>query len=153
MSAEDCVVVLTARGLERMLSEGGSGDWKLDARRAKRCRYVVCVQNRNDGDWGDATAEHHHAFVVGKLSGVSQSGDDRWQLEFNEYAEIDFEDAWPGNRNPVYYTTLEDFGIDESALKFKSYTPRETLTIPEAKIRLAATLGVKPENIEITVKA
>ena len=136
-----------------MLSEGGSGDWKLDARRAKRCKYVVCIQNQNDGDWGDATAEHHHAFVVGKLSGVSQSGDDRWKLEFSEYAEIDREDAWPGNRNPVYYSNLADLEIDEHGLRWDKYTPVVSLTIPEAKARLAATLGVKPENIEIIVKA
>lgn len=37
---ENTVCVLTARGFETILSEGGSQAWVLDANRARKCEYV-----------------------------------------------------------------------------------------------------------------
>ena len=80
---------------------------------ARRFQYCVCVQNRNNGHWGGADQEHHHAFFVGRISAVVPSPErpDRYLVEFSEYAVIDWPNAWPGLRNPVRYGTLEEFGV------------------------------------------
>lgn len=168
---ENAVCVLTARGIETMLAEGGSQAWVLDAKRARKCEYVICVQNRalND-DWGTATAPHHAAFLVGRLKDVARSTESgcefRWILRFSEYAEINVADAWPGNRNPILYTDLASFGIDVDTLKFnpmpvieaphnvvKPASPSaKPMTLAEAKEGLAAAFGVTPADIEITVR-
>lgn len=163
------VCVLTARGIEKILAEGGSQAWVLDARRARQCEYVVCVQNRGfTDDWGHVSAPHHTAFIVGRLKDVvrskEQDSESRWILAFSEYAEIDVANAWPGNRNPVLYTDLKSLGIEADVLQFQPMPEQETepnikskekngpLTIAEAKVGLALTFGVEPSNIEITVR-
>ncbi len=168
---EDAVCVLTENGLETILEEGGSQAWVLDAKRARQCSYVVCIQNRSSvRNLGKATAEHHTAFMVGKLDKVSHSRDPgnekRWHLGFSAYAELDVPDAWPGFRNPVFYANFsEHFQIDISALDFHpmpkaeesasvpATSPRAAgLTIAEAKAGLAQTFGVQPSDIEITIR-
>jgi hypothetical protein len=160
------ICVFTARGRDRILSEGGSKAWVLDHMRAARIAYVVCVQNRGfSDDWGEASAPAHAAFLVGKLESVVEvpnesSNKSRFLLTFSEYAELDNRPGvWPGYRNPVWYTTLEELKIDVSTLKFKpmpkpsSVDAEEApLTIGEAKRRLALTFGVEPSDIEITVR-
>lgn len=167
MDKTSVVCVLTARGIEKILAEGGSQAWVLDAKRARGCQYVVCVQNRGFADdWGHVSAPHHTAFVVGKLKDVVRSTEDdsenRWRLVFSEYAEIDVENAWPGNRNPVLYTNLEQFGLKLDELEFQPMPEQEPvpevkrqvrpLTMAEAKAGLAQTFGVEPSDIEITVR-
>ena len=167
MDKNSAVCVLTARGIEKILEEGGSQAWVLDAKRARGCQYVVCIQNRGfTDDWGHVSAPHHTAFVVGKLKEVVRSKEDdcenRWRLVFSEYAEIDVENAWPGNRNPVLYTDLEQFGIKLDELEFHPMPEQEPLpeakrqvgplTMAEAKAGLAQTFGVEPSDIEITVR-
>lgn len=122
-------------------------------------------------DWGTASAAHHEAFIVGRLKDVVAATDPdcegRWKLAFNEYAEITAPNAWPGNRNPVFYTDLDSFltnlGADPSALKFEPMPVTDVpsspvnqakpLTLAEAKEGLATMFGVKPANIEITIRA
>lgn len=161
------ICVLTARGIQRILAEGGSQAWVLDAKRARTCEYVVCVQNHGFADdWGHVSAPHHTAFIVGHLKEVAPSieenSENRWILRFSEYAEVDIPDAWPGYRNPVLYTDLERFGIDLSTLNFQPMpepapvaAPQkkvQPLSIAEAKEGLALTFGVSPANIEIVVR-
>lgn len=169
---ENTVCVLTARGIEALLNEGGSQAWVLDARRARKCEYVICIQNTAlQDDWGTASAAHHEAFIVGRLKDVVAATDPgcegRWKLTFSEYAEIAAPNAWPGNRNPVFYTDLDsfltNFGINPSSLKFEPMPVIEALTEPmkaaksltlaEAKEGLAVTFGVKPTDIEIIIRA
>jgi len=168
ISSENVVCVLTARGIERILAEGGSQAWVLDAKRAKACEYVVCIQNRGfTDDWGDVSAPHHTAFIIGRLKDVVRSTEDgsgnRWRLVFSEYAEIDIADAWPGYRNPVFYTNPESIGVDISALNFQPMPELEPpvgvtagkagpLTIAEAKEGLALAFGVAASDIEITIR-
>lgn len=161
------ICVLTARGINRILAEGGSQAWVLDAKRARTSEYVVCVQNHGFADdWGRVSAPHHSAFLVGRLKDVvasqEEDSENRWILRFSEYAEVDVPDAWPGFRNPVLYTDLERFGIDVSTLKFQPMPEQSTvpaperkfqsLTMVEAKEGLALTFGVSPANIEIIVR-
>jgi hypothetical protein len=173
MSATPCLVVLTARGVDRLLSEGGTQAWRLKPDNVKRLDFCVCVQNRQNGLWGGADQPHHTAFMVGRISDVvpSPEGEGRYLVEFSEYARIEFQNAWPGLRNPVRYASLEDFGItDPEALSWHpmpvgvapkagaSVSPDEDrdgpgpLTIAEAKAGLALGLGVPETSIEITVR-
>lgn len=164
------IFVLTGRGIEKMLAEGGSQAWTIDANRAKECEYVVCIQNHKQ-DYFEAmqfSAPHHTAFLVGKLAGIAipDPGNDdkgtRKKLVFSEYAEIDLADKWPGYRNPVFYGDLEEFGIDVAALRFQPMPvqhpvapavdePRP-LTIAQAKAGLALSFGVMPSDIEIVIR-
>lgn len=164
-----CVVVLTARGKSRILREGGSQAWRLNAHHAGKCSYVVCVQNRNKS-WGQPEAKHHTAFLIGKISSISQSQEEgsqgRWIINISEYADISIPNVWDGNRNPVAYRTLEELNIDLENLQFnkleqepnvleQANKPKEKelekISIPEAKRLLANYFDVPQENISITI--
>lgn len=169
-----CLVVLTARGPARLLAEQGTQAWRLKPGNALRLEYCVCVQNRNNGHWGGADQEHHHAFMVGRISGVVPSPEgrpERYLVKFSEYARINYPNAWPGLRNPVRYATLEEFGItDPNALTWNPMPAAQAaeapaiaaqdedrdgpgpLTIPEAKAGLALGLGVPESAIEISIR-
>ena len=168
-----CLVVLTARGPARLLAERGTQAWRLNPAHVKSLEYCICVQNRNNGHWGGADQEHHHAFMVGRISEVVLSPETpkRYLVVFSEYARIDSPKAWPGLRNPVRYSNLEEFGIaDPDALEWHPMpnalqatsilTPGQDedqdgpgpLTMAEAKAGLALGLGVPESAIEIIVK-
>jgi len=175
---EEAIVVFTARSPERIIREGGSQAWVLNAARAKQCKWLVCTQNRNnrDHEFSDATQPHGAAFLLGKVSGVmkteeeSEDGRQRWLVTISKYALINVPEFWEHDRNPVRYFSrfdLEKKGIDFAAVEFKEVqanskieTAKETfdsgavssLTIAEARIGLAKTFGVKPEAIEITIR-
>lgn len=172
MSTEDTVVVFTARSPERIIREGGSQAWVLNVTRAKACTYLVCTQNRHnpDHDFEDATEPHGAGFLIGKISRIAPSAEhpdgERWIVGISEYARIEKPDLWQGWRNPVRYTSLSDLGIDPKKLKWQpapaaervatppvaAAVPVARLTIEEAKKALAATFGVKPDAIEITIR-
>ena len=71
---------------------------------------------------------------------------------------------WNGQRNPVAYGSLTDLGIDPNELHFELMpeAPPATapsplaapapLTIAQAKEALAATYGVQPQSVEITIR-
>lgn len=172
----DTILVFTARSPERIVREGGSKAWVLNVGRAKHCTYLVCAQNRHNPnyDFEDATEPHGAGFLVGKISKITRSPEDgredRWLIGISEYARIDKPGLWTGLRNPVRYTSLTDLGIDQKKLKWQAMptddagttpassarasatSPLAGLTISEAKKALAATFGVKPEAIEITIR-
>ena len=161
------VCVLTGRGVEMMLEQGGSQAWVIDANRVRECEYVVCIQNHHQDYFpkNQLSAPHHTAFMVGKLVGTATpdpENDDkgnRKKLVFSEYAEIDLADKWPGYRNPVFYSTLEDVGIELASLKFQpmplqvpAADKSQSMTIAQAKEGLALSFGVTPDAIEIVVR-
>lgn len=172
------VVVFTNRGLDRLLQEGGSQAWKLDPDRVRKLNYIVCVQNRNDGDWGQPTNDQGEGFLVGKISGVEVNTDDpsnnRYIIRFDQYAKISVPDMWEklgGLRNPVrYLDDLENY-IEVNALEWKPVqsphsgessvaapsspsAARETrgLDIADAKKALAAFYRVPETAIEIVIR-
>jgi hypothetical protein len=164
------IFVLTGRGIETMLAEGGSQAWTIDANRARDCEYVVCIQNHKQDyfDPKQLSAPHHTAFLVGKLACITAADPDcddkgnRKKLVFSEFAEIDFPDSWPGNRNPVFYSALEDMNIDVAKLNFQPMPIQEPavpaadkpqpLTIPQAKAGLALNFGIAPADIDIVIR-
>jgi hypothetical protein len=115
------VVTFTARPIEWILRDGGSRDWRLNEERARQHEYLVCTQNRHNADFGAPTAAHGAAFLIGRISDVVQSPErhDRWLIKISEYVECDLPNIWAKSghlRYPVWYTTLEELGIDLSAL-------------------------------------
>ncbi len=118
-NTENTIAVFTAKNLDSILAEGGSGVWKLDPARARKCTYVVCTQNAHNAEaYADATEPHGSAFLVGKISRIIPV-DDRWRIEFSEYAAINQPEVWGGgHRNPVRYTTLDDLGVELDGVKW-----------------------------------
>lgn len=173
-SPEDTLVVFTARSPERIVRDGGSQSWVLNAVRAKNCQWLVCTQNRHNGDpaYADPTEPHGAGFLVGKVSGIrpSQEADceDRWTIAISEFARIDIPGLWDHGRNPVRYTSLAALGIKPSELRWERMpevpaavqpplrasppAKASSMTIAEAKKALAATFGVSPEAVEITIR-
>jgi len=179
MRSENAVVVFTARSPDRIIQEGGSQAWVLNPARARNCEFLVCTQNRYnpDHEFSDATEEHGAAFLIARISGVCPSPEGRegrWLIEISEFARINKPNVWHHWRNPVRYTSLSELGIDLADVKFEPMPNSETrpskrepappreavaaawppamLTIPEAKKALAATFGVNPDAVEITIR-
>ena len=164
------LVVFTARGKETILAEGGSQAWSLNPANARKCEYVICVQNRGfKDDWGSASAPHKTAFLIGKISAIvpstEQGSEGRFMIQISDFSEINIPDSWDGLRNPVHYSTLDKFIIDISNVDFHpvvkatvmevTHSTQEDsapMTIEAAKKRLAATFGVSPSNIDITIR-
>jgi hypothetical protein len=175
-----CVAVFTARSPQRILQEGGSAAWALDAARVRALPFLVCIQNKNnpDRDFSDASEPHGSAYLVCRISDVIPSPEDpnsgRWMIRISEYSTVQNpKNVWQGWRNPVKYGALEDFDIDVSKLVFHSVNeiqkdlgppPRQPIapaaddggtapiSIVAAKRGLAAFYGVPPEAIEIVIR-
>ena len=141
----------TENSLEDILDHGGDYDWVLDQDRAKKCQYLVCCSSQG--------ANRKSSFLVGKISGVDftytrESSKNSYLVRISEYAEISIPDSWPGNQNPVRYTSLEELNIDLASLKFQkiSKSVSASFTIAQAKTGLAKHYGVSEDSIEITIK-
>ena len=141
----------TENSLEDILDRGGDYDWVLDQDRAKKCQYLVCCSSQG--------ANRKSSFLVGKISGVDftytrESSKNSYLVRISEYAEINIPDSWPGNQNPVRYTSLEELNIDLASLKFQkiSKSVSASFTIAQAKTGLAKHYGVSEDSIEITIK-
>jgi hypothetical protein len=170
--SDEAIMVFTARSPERIIEEGGSQAWVLNAARAKQCKWLICTQNRHNPnhEFSDATQPHGSAFLLGRIAGIQSqydsSGGRRWSIAISEFARIDCPGAWDHGRNPVRYTSLKETGIGLDGLEFEPIPSRAevrptkplstalpaVMTIAQAKAVLAATFGVKPDAIEITIR-
>lgn len=166
---DTCIVVLTAKSVERILREGGTSSWRLDRNHARQCQFAVCTRNAN-ADWVEGPETHHSAFLIGKVSEVTFSPEsrDRFLVLFSEFARLDIPNVWKGDRNPVKYATLSELGIDPAALDWEAMPERNLaayegavagapagaipLTMAAAKQGLALTFGVSPEAVQITIR-
>jgi hypothetical protein len=161
----DVIAVFTSKSLETIFSEGGSGFWKADPARIERCQYVICVRNAHSG-WSEDQKIHSCAFLIGRnLKANHDPESERYVIAFEEYAEIEILNFWKGQRNPVAYLSSEEIealgkSLDLTALTFKPFPTEKIvearvkpLTIIEAKKGIAESLGISPENIEITIRA
>jgi hypothetical protein len=170
MAKEDqAIVVFTADTLDSILRQGGSGDWVVSAKKADSCKYIVCCRkpnwsNRKEGIPGGA------AFLIGRVAGLRERPDSgngrdqmRYLIQMAEYAVLEKPGVWKDRvRNPVAYSALDDLQIDLRGLKFKPMpagaettnesTSAKQMTIADAKNGLAATFGVSPDDIEITIR-
>ena len=141
----------TENSLDDIRNRGGDYDWALNPDRAKKCKYLVCTSSQG--------ANQKSSFMVGKISGAeftyaNEKGKKRYLVTISEYALINIPDSWPGNQNPVRYTSLEDLGIDLNSLKFEKISKSEptSFTISQAKAGLAKNYKVSEDNIEIIIK-
>jgi hypothetical protein len=178
--SKEIAIVFTAKSIERIIREGGTSAWRLDRNHARRCIYAVCTRNAHS-PWVEGQEAHHAAFVVGKISDVvpcrptpenEEAPENRFLIEFSEFARVDIPGVWAGDRNPVKYRSAEDLDIDFSTLKWEPMpepqsalapvveTPSAAqpkaalgpLTMADAKKGLALTFNVPPEAIEITIR-
>jgi hypothetical protein len=163
----DVVALFTTKSAQACLDVGGTQSWALNPENAKSCRYAVLFRNP-DTDWGGKEL-HHTAFMIGRISPVIPSTErpGRWMLTFDEYALIEKAEVWKDWRNPVRYTTLAKLGISLAEIKFSPMPKRaeaETtslsqtgtpakIDIDSAKRGLAAYYNVRPEAVEITIRA
>ena len=173
--ANQAVVVFTFKSAERILSDGGTSSWRLNRNHARKCAFAVCTRNANglDDRGPEGPEPHQAAFLIGKVAGVVASRENslRYLIQFSEYALVNIQETWKGDRNPVRYGPLEEFGIDVSTLEWKPMPsqaqPRDAtpegdhrlvdtsirpLSMDMAKKGLALTFGVRPEAIEITIR-
>ncbi len=174
--AHDATVVFTAKSTARILREGGTSAWRLDRNHARQRPYVICTRNAN-AHWVEGQEAHRSAFLVGKVRNVlpceptvenEESFKHRFLIQFSEFARISLPEVWSkGDRNPVKYMSLEDFGLDPSQLAWEempvlthadehqlgtgslAVTP---LSIAEAKRGLALAFNVAPSSVEITIR-
>ena len=164
---DSAITVFTAHTLNKILSEGGSGTWVLDPKRANKFKYLVCYRKPSWENRGDGTTERV-PFLIGIIKSFADRsrGDERGQrrffIELSTYAIItDGKPHHDSRRNPVAYSSLHELGLDIQTLTFKELSalePRrpaafeQPLTISEAKRALAKTFGVRPEDVEITIR-
>jgi hypothetical protein len=162
-------VVLTSETVEHILSHGGTGNWVLSPKKAGTCKYVICCRkvawnNKKEG------IAHRAAFLIGLIAALRKQPDSendrnqpRYLIELSEYATFERAEAWKEGRNPVSYKTLKVLGVDLRGLKFKPMpvptafgkvagSSDAPMTIAAAKKALAASLGVSPDDIEITIR-
>jgi hypothetical protein len=167
---QSAMVVFTSETVETVLNQGGTGGWVLSPKKTGTCKYVVCCRrtawnNRKEG------FAHRSAFLIGLIAGLQKTpdsengrGQPRFLIEISEYTTFERANVWEKEiRNPVSYKTLKELGIDLRGLKFKPmpvpapFTKSggaggAPMTIADAKKALAATFGVSPEDIEITIR-
>lgn len=165
---DSCILVFTSRTIERMATEGVSQAWVHDPKRARPYPYLVCAWNPA-GPFAESRRSHGEAFLVAQISSVEPAPEapDRYVLRFSKFARISVPNLWTGKRNPVYYTSLEELGINPDTLPFDavssaagSIAPQRNaepsnlapLAISAAKPRLAAYYGVPIEAIEIVIR-
>lgn len=173
------LVVFTAKGVDQILSEGGSSSWALSSQSMRDCEYVVCTRNTDPEKFdafGDSNpVAHGAAFLVGKFAGLEymadRNGRRRYRVLFSSYAEVNVEDFWDGSRVPTRYLDTDEAkrrDLDLESLHFtelkrpssksRKSAPeefdrnRDSLTIAEAKTRLATTFGVSEDQIEIVIR-
>ncbi|MHC2795514.1 hypothetical protein ACVINZ_004526 [Mesorhizobium jarvisii] len=168
--SHSAIAIFTGKSTAMVLEDGGSRSWVLDQRKARGCEFAVLYFNDQSDYPTKGFTGHRQAYLVGRISNVIPS---RWVagrflIQFDAYAELNGSAVWPGWRNPVRYTTLEDLGIDETQLNFlpmpeAKHEPgapagdveddNSPLTIQAAKVRLASFYSVKPDQIEIVIRA
>ncbi|MCK1547557.1 hypothetical protein IVB11_00480 [Bradyrhizobium sp. 177] len=162
------VVVFTSETRQEILQCAGSSGWVLSPKSVEHCPYLVCCRRQIWENKAEGIAPRA-AFLVGRISSLTpleasenSRGQARFHIGISEFADIAVAEVWRKElRNPVAYVGLKELGIQLKRLKFQpvsdarqagSDMARGGLTIAEAKKALAATFGVRPEDVEITIK-
>jgi hypothetical protein len=162
-SLHDTVMVYTGNSIRSMVAQGGCGHWKADAKRVRRMKYLAaCCMDEPGSEPG---AGHGDLFMVATIDSVEASKDERWLITLKQFARITNRPAsWPeGYQNPVTYTSLHVLDIDPEELRWIEWPKPQDLepdgidvrplTFEQAKVGLAMAMGVRPEQVEITIRA
>ncbi len=124
-SQNDTILIFTSESLGSLLGEGGSQAWRLNAPRAGRCTWLLCVRNRKAAHRlrPGGTEPHGAGFLLGRISGITQptrpDSAGRWKITFGEFAHLQCAGLWDGGQNPLRYGRLADCGIDPAHLVFR----------------------------------
>jgi len=130
----ESIHVFTHRSIEFLTKLGGSTSWVLDPVRAQNCEYIVCSRNNNNGLAESDGIDHKSAFLIGRVSNVIPSlniprDENRFMIEFSEYALITLDNFWQGGRNPVVYLDTWDLltgdYLDFSTLNWQKVPERD----------------------------
>jgi hypothetical protein len=136
----ECILVSTGEREADLINfkgtQGHLDGWKLDAKRVRKCNYVICVADRNDYVMDDL--EHGLGFFVGKNLTVRKAilgNESKYIIEFAEYMVIsDLPNAynlWGASKNPVAYKNIEEMEellqVDFAAMAFKT-APKRCMT-------------------------
>ena len=149
---EGALVVFTGHPLRTMLEDRGSRSWVLDPTRAKQHPYIVCTWNSRFHAAGaglqTAASEHHGAaFVVGRITKVEPSPDNRnrFIVRFNEYAIIASQSVvWPGHQNPVWYVPdIRQLGIEPGTLTWIPIPDQGTNFNSDRHTRLSRAIAAR----------
>lgn len=162
----DTIAVSTADTREAILAANNSAAWTLNvAKWGNQLKWLVCM--RKEGT-------QRRPFLLCRVSNITLRADPndprpRYAIEFDQFADLPPRTPLvEGTQYPVRLDTLKAFHIDADELELRpappktldySYSPRigaepETgVSIAEAKRRLAIGLGVREEQIDITIRA
>jgi hypothetical protein len=169
--SDKSLVVFTYKSVDTILGEGGTSSWHVKRDRARTCEFVVCTRNAHSNHGHEGREAHRSAFMIGRIKDVVPTPEDtrkgRFSIQLSEFARIDIPDAWRGDRIPTRYSSLKALGIDPAKLKWQNMPARadvstsrrprtlQTLSqaISEARGNIALVAGVKPEAVEITIRA
>ena len=129
----ESIHVFTHRSVEFLTKLGGSTSWILDPIRAQNCEYIICSRNNNNGLAESDGIDHKSAFLIGRVSNVVPSlniprDENRFMVEFSEFALITLDNFWQGERNPIVYldtwNLLTDGYLDFSTLNWQKVPER-----------------------------
>ena len=133
----ECILLWTGEWMESLIGfKGTQGDrdgWKLDAKRAGKCEYVICVAERNVRQMDDF--HHGQGIFIGKNLTVKKAilgHESKYMIEVEEYVEISdlpgSYELWGPSRNPVAYKNIEEMEellqVDFAAMAFKTAPDR-----------------------------
>lgn len=151
------LALFTSEGVTDIGAKGGSSAWKGNPIRMGEMTYLVLYQNRRH-KWGCGTHRHGSRFLIGRITGVEELDDDPGRclikIDLNQIALCDVPGRWPGNQNPIMYTTLGDLGVDVEKLVWCSLTRRPNQPqsiIDDAKRRIAKDLNIEPSHVQVTI--
>lgn len=107
----EALLLNTQDNPQKLASQGFSGRWSLNAKRAIGCEYVIiCALGKGTGQ------------LVGKMRGLMRSDEpSRFEVYFSETAVIDIPNVWNRtSQNPVGYSKISDLSIDFEKLDFQA---------------------------------
>ena len=127
---EESMLVFTYKDQNSLLKFNGSQSWVLNPERARKCKFVICVNNATNPLSQNLNINNHYSgFLVGRICNVSRAIgtklNNRWIIEFDEYAEIDIQHMWKGWRNPVIYKKTQEVDIDFDSLDWRKVPLRD----------------------------
>lgn len=164
MDIQTVVSVLTFKGRERLIDEGGSQAWRADRRKLNQCEFIVCARHANSPFPAEGDEPHKSAFLVGRISAIVDADTDgeahdrnlpnRNKIMFSEYALVDGPVLTLPGQNPVqYWPDLAALGIDADSLSWHKVEKRAVKSPMEmAKEMIAAAHGVTPDRVDITIR-
>lgn len=144
----ESLIVLTRKGMSDFRYEDGIAWWTAAAKRVQNCDYVVCTHNQQN-----APDIHRKAFLIGKVSGVTQNGYGRICVNISKYAYLDVPRYGPINRLPYSYVPTHELGLDLAKLNWAQFDP-DNLELEDETIDVHQALrAVEAESSATTRRA